>query len=154
MPHSKLVFLKSNSLAAQIRPFRFKPNRNQNHVNSKPKTSDERLQETTKGSTWYACANSLNTLKLFRNLVTKLADFYCAISSINSWNIWYGIAIECEFSIIYIVLTVISAIGAPCPDNIMLWNAVIFGPGECHLTVTTAWHFPLLTFALYSGNSI
>lgn len=20
--------------------------------------------------------------------------------------------------------------GAPCPDNIMLWNAVIFGPGE------------------------
>jgi hypothetical protein len=21
-------------------------------------------------------------------------------------------------------------IGAPCPDNIMMWNAVIFGPGK------------------------
>lgn len=21
-------------------------------------------------------------------------------------------------------------LGAPCPDNIMMWNAVIFGPGK------------------------
>jgi hypothetical protein len=25
--------------------------------------------------------------------------------------------------------------GSPCPDNIMLWNAVIFGPGACVVKV-------------------
>jgi len=43
--------------------------------------------------------------------------------------------------------------GAPCQDNIMLWNAVIFGPSMDRISLLPLTHSPLTTFLTHTRRT-